>query len=312
MKFSVLINNYNYAPWLRECVDSVLAQTLPPHEIIVVDDGSTDGSVALLREHYGNNPLVKIIAQKNSGQFVAVDAGIQAADGDVLCLLDADDRYKPDYLASLSACYEKNPAVDLVFCRFKAFGGAMDNPVWLSPPADYDYGYTALLTYFYFRAREACWIGNITSCVSLRAHLARILQLGEIGRAWNYKVQADYGLLLGASLLGGRKYYLARDLVEHRLHDNNDRGNKTNSELSPEKPYKEMVQNRIAFDFYRRKLNISDEIFQHLKKELAIVPAPLPKHVKCYQKLAKKFVWKYGRLVTASAWERCKRLAGLR
>ncbi|MDR2463069.1 MAG: glycosyltransferase [Verrucomicrobiales bacterium] len=54
MKFSVLINNYNYRPFLRECVDSALARTLPAHEIIIVDDGSTDNSLAVLREHYAD------------------------------------------------------------------------------------------------------------------------------------------------------------------------------------------------------------------------------------------------------------------
>jgi glycosyltransferase involved in cell wall biosynthesis len=69
MKISVLINNYNYAQFLRQCVDSALTQTLVPHEVIVVDDGSTDDSLALLHQWYDSQPLVRITStvSKTSG-----------------------------------------------------------------------------------------------------------------------------------------------------------------------------------------------------------------------------------------------------
>jgi len=295
MKFSVLINNYNYATYLRECVDSVLAQTFAPLEIIVVDDGSTDGSLELLRHYYGSNPLVRIVSQKNAGQFAAIDAGIQEANGDVICLLDADDRYKPDYLSTLAKVYQVNPKVDLVFCRFDAVGGEMNNPIWLSPPGDYDYGYTALLTYFYFRARSACWIGNVTSCISLKTGLSRLLKLKELGESWNYPIQADYSLLLGSSLLGGRKYYLSKELVEYRIHGKNNWGN--NSTRSVVESYQEWMQHQIAFNFYKRRVKIDGETLGRLSMEFETVPVPLPKHRKYYHQLSRKFVWKYGRLL---------------
>jgi glycosyltransferase involved in cell wall biosynthesis len=298
MKFSVLINNYNYVAYLRECIDSVLRQTFLPAEVIVVDDGSTDDSLKLLQQNYGDNPLIRIISQKNGGQFSAIDAGIQAANGEVICLLDADDRYKPDYLQSLVAVYQTNPKVDLVFCRFQALGGQAENPIWLSPPDDYDYGYTTLLTYFYFRARSACWIGNVTSCVSLKTRLAKLLKLKELGESWNYPIQADYSLLLGSSLLGGRKYYLARELVEYRIHEKNNWGLTDNR--SADERYKEQVQHWIAFNFYKQRLNIGSEVFAMLDQELATVPTPLLKHVKSYRELRGKFIWKHGRLLRKS------------
>jgi len=295
MRLSVLINNYNHANYLRESVDSVLAQDCLPYEIIIVDDGSTDKSLDLLQEYYGANPLVTIIRQKNSGQIAAIDAGIQAANGEVLCLLDADDRYKPDYLSSLAVLYRDKPKVDLVFCRFTAMGGEADNSIWLSPEEDYDYGYSALLSYFYFRAREACWIGNVTSCISLRTRLARMLKLKELGESWNYPIQADYSLLLGASLLGGRKYYMAKELVDYRIHGKNNWG--VADSRSADDRYQEWMQHQVAFNFYRQRLNLSGQIFLQLQQELETVPAPLPKHTGYYKSLPRKFVWKYGRLL---------------
>jgi glycosyltransferase involved in cell wall biosynthesis len=299
VKFSVLINNYNYGRFVREAVDSALAQTLPPHEIIVVDDGSTDDSPALLRERYADRQRVKIIAQKNGGQFAAIAAGIDAADGDIVCLLDADDRYQPDYLASLSALYQEKPWIDLAFCRFNLIGdpacfGKTRNAIWGKPAGDYDYGTTAVLTYFYFKRRGTFMIGNVTSCLSLRLDLARRLRLGEAGRRWATPIQADYALLLGASMLGARKYYFARELVDYRVHGKNHWAD------CPKKSAAERRQNRenykVLFEFYQRASGLTDERVKDLPAETLTVPAPTKTHRKTYQRLGKFFRWENGRL----------------
>jgi glycosyltransferase involved in cell wall biosynthesis len=221
MRFSVLINNHNYGQFLGECVESVLAQTWPAHEIIVVDDGSTDGSVEFLRGKYGSHPSVRIIAQVNRGQIAAVARAIDEATGDICCLLDADDRYRPGYLAALNEVYTRRRFVDLVFCRFETFGRHDPeslNRIWLDPPGDYDYGYSALLTYF----GNEDWIGNFTSTISLRSILARALGIGSLPSRFYMDNQIDYGVILGSSLLGGRKYYLHQTQVDYRRHDRND------------------------------------------------------------------------------------------
>lgn len=310
MKFSVLINNYNYARYLRECVDSVLKQTLPPCEIIVVDDGSTDDSFEVLRRHYANNKLVKIIAQPNGGQFAAIGAGIAAANGDIVCLLDADDCYQADYLASLSALYHAKPELDLVFCRFDLIGnpanfGQTRNAIWLEPPGDYDYGHTALLTYFYFKNRGTFMIGNVTSCLSLKLAYARKVKLGEVGRLWQTPIQADYALLLGVSLLGAHKYYFARELVNYRVHGENSWAGRPKMSAAERRQNRENY--RVLFDFYRRESGLNDESVKALAAELQTVPAPLPEHIREYGRLSKIFSWQNGQLrVRRSLWQRIK------
>jgi glycosyltransferase involved in cell wall biosynthesis len=77
---SVIVSSYNYERYLAEALDSVLAQTLAPLEVIVVDDGSTDGSVELLRSRYGNEPRVRVFQQANGGQL-SVEAALSGAPG---------------------------------------------------------------------------------------------------------------------------------------------------------------------------------------------------------------------------------------
>ncbi|MDR1145400.1 MAG: glycosyltransferase [Verrucomicrobiales bacterium] len=285
VKFSVLVNNHNYARYLSECLDSALAQTLPAHEIIVVDDGSTDDSLAVLRR-YANRQRVKIIAQQNAGQFAAIAAGIEAADGDVLCFLDADDSYKPNYLRELGEIYCRQSWVDLVFCRFEPVGGDEPNQIKFNPDGDYDYGYTTVQTYLHFRVHRNAWIGNVTSCVSMRKKTADVLQLREVAASQSGNISADYALLAGGALVGARKYYLARTLVNYRLHGQN-RWAATKG--TPETQYEQHLLKLKIFNFYRKRLFMEDDIARYLDLEIQTIPAPLPAHLEFCHVLEKDF-----------------------
>ena len=90
---SILINNYNYAQYLSQAIDSALGQTYTNTEIIVVDDGSTDNSREIINS-YGNQ-IISVL-KENGGQASAINAGFAASKGDIICLLDADDIFLPD------------------------------------------------------------------------------------------------------------------------------------------------------------------------------------------------------------------------
>jgi glycosyltransferase involved in cell wall biosynthesis len=91
MKISVIIPSWNRADRLAVALDSVLAQSLSAHEIIVVDDGSTDNTRTLIQQHY---PGIRYLYQQNGGVSSARNAGIKAASGDWIALLDSDDRWE--------------------------------------------------------------------------------------------------------------------------------------------------------------------------------------------------------------------------
>jgi hypothetical protein len=98
MLVSIVINNYNYARYLATAIDSALAQTWHPLEVIVVDDGSTDDSWAVI-ERYGDR--VQAIRQANGGQGAAYNAGFAASRGEWVLFLDADDALDPGAVACM-------------------------------------------------------------------------------------------------------------------------------------------------------------------------------------------------------------------
>lgn len=104
---SVIIPAYNEARVIARCLGSLLDQTHRPHEIIVVDDGSTDGTQAIARGFGG----VTLLEQSHEGSGAARNRGANTATGDVLCFLDADMRFARDFLARLVAPIARGEAI---------------------------------------------------------------------------------------------------------------------------------------------------------------------------------------------------------
>ncbi|MEI7430987.1 MAG: glycosyltransferase [Betaproteobacteria bacterium] len=98
---TLIIPVYNVAPYLRQCLDSLAAQTRPIEEIIIVDDGSTDESPDILKEYAAKMPEIRIIRQENSGQAVARNTGMKHATGRYLAFVDSDDFAAPQMFEHL-------------------------------------------------------------------------------------------------------------------------------------------------------------------------------------------------------------------
>ena len=93
---SVVIPLYNKAPFILRAIRSVLSQTKLPEEIIVIDDGSSDGGGDLVAQL--QNPLIRLVRQENKGVSVARNVGISLAKGELIAFLDADDEWRPNFL----------------------------------------------------------------------------------------------------------------------------------------------------------------------------------------------------------------------
>ena len=120
VKVSVIVPVYNAEPYLRQCLDSIVGQTLPEIEIICVDDGSTDSSPAILEEYRAHDGRVRIIRQENLYAGAARNAGMAAAQGKYLMFWDADDYFDVTALEKLYAKCEADQA-DICVCGGKQY-----------------------------------------------------------------------------------------------------------------------------------------------------------------------------------------------
>ena len=113
---SVIIPVYNAAPWLAATIESVLGQSAPPRQVILVDDGSTDQSAAIARRYL---PDIQLVQQSNAGCAYARNRGVVLATGDYLAFLDADDYWASEKLALQLAAFVQNPTLEAVFGQIR-------------------------------------------------------------------------------------------------------------------------------------------------------------------------------------------------
>ena len=112
-RVSVVVPMYNAAASIRRTLDSVLAQTYPSFEVIVIDDGSSDDSAACVASHH---PDVRLLRQeRNAGAAAAANRGVAAAQGELIAFLDSDDLWSPDKLALQVEDFDDHPEAVLSF-----------------------------------------------------------------------------------------------------------------------------------------------------------------------------------------------------
>jgi glycosyltransferase involved in cell wall biosynthesis len=122
-RFSVIIPTFDRAQAVPVAVDSVLAQDYPEVEVVVVDDGSADGTWDLLARRYGGDARVRRARQANLGTASARNLGIGLATGDLIAFLDSDDRLLPGHLAAQEARLAAHPGAGMSLCDARYEGG---------------------------------------------------------------------------------------------------------------------------------------------------------------------------------------------
>jgi glycosyltransferase involved in cell wall biosynthesis len=169
-KIGCVIPSYNHAKFIPEAIRSVLQQTLPPERLVIIDDGSQDNSVDVVRTF--NDPRIHLVEQENQGAHVALTRGIELSrDCDFISVLNSDDRYHPERFARCAAYLEGHPGAELVCSRIRLIDksgtpvGQLDgrqrrvNRIWSNLRktsdlvASFGYGnFTKTTSNFFFRA----------------------------------------------------------------------------------------------------------------------------------------------------------------
>ena len=205
---SIVINNHNYDQFLREAVDSALGQTYPATEVVVVDDGSTDGSRSTIRS-YGDR-IVPVL-KENRGQGSAFNAGFAASRGTIICLLDADDWFLPEKVGEVVRSWRDLPAAGWCFHALTR----LDTRGMALPPfragATREIDFRAALR----RAEMPTFAPPTSGLCFSRDLLRHLLPMPEL-----MGTSADRYLKLGA-IASSKGIYLERELAIQRIHGNN-------------------------------------------------------------------------------------------
>jgi len=125
MKISIITASYNYADYITDVINSVVNQTYSDWELIVVDDGSSDNSVEIIKSFCEKDGRIKLYQHEgcaNKGLKETLMLGIEKASGDWIAFLESDDFFKPENLAKKVEVIEKNPSVKLVFNKVEFIG----------------------------------------------------------------------------------------------------------------------------------------------------------------------------------------------
>ena len=123
---NVIMPAYNVEPFIGAAIASVLGQSMPDLELIIVDDGATDGSHAAALRAAGGDPRVRIIRQHNRGLSAARNTALRHASAPLIALLDSDDLWAPSYLEKQLALLEADPTLDVVTGNAWNLGGPND------------------------------------------------------------------------------------------------------------------------------------------------------------------------------------------
>jgi glycosyltransferase involved in cell wall biosynthesis len=199
---SVVVPAFNAEAHVAETLDAILAQTRPADEVIVVDDGSTDGTPAVLARYADR---VRVIRQRNRGAGGAYTHGFEEASGDYVARCDADDLWVPDKLERQLAFLAAHPEADIVFSGARIFGSATGpySPAPGEGVLDRD-AFTAML----FRANLVC-----ASSIVMRRRLFL-----AVGPFEDHLPCEDYDFLLRAAVTGAVFAYQHEELVRYRRH----------------------------------------------------------------------------------------------
>jgi glycosyltransferase involved in cell wall biosynthesis len=190
---TALISVYNGQDFIRQAVQSVFAQTMSDWELVVVDDGSTDGSLAILTEMAATEPRMKVISRPNSGICQALNDGLKIAQGEYIAKLDADDLAEPDRFARQLAFLKTHPDVVLVGGAWRMIDEAGRYLTTLNGPLDNAAiqqlalrGHAAVTHSCAMMRRSALdAIGGYDTYFKTNIDHDMLLRIGEVGRLAN-------------------------------------------------------------------------------------------------------------------------------
>lgn len=206
-KASILIASYNYEAYLRDAIESALAQDYPNFEVVVTDDGSTDGSREIIRKY---EPRIKAIYKANGGLASSFNSGVRNSTGDILFFLDADDVSDKNRLSAVIDQYRVRPNAQWVFHEQRRVAKDGHTLVATEP--------TPVIQEYDLRGKNYAFPSVSTSGLSIRREFAA--ELFPIPEASAQLIHDNY--VKFATVLMSPGVYMGQALGSLRIHGRND------------------------------------------------------------------------------------------
>lgn len=268
---SVVIPSYNHRRYVGRAIDSVLAQTHRAIEVVVIDDGSTDGSPEFLAERYGADPRVVLRARENRGAHATIDEAIATSTGRYVAILNSDDEFLPARLERLVDAAKQRP--DGTFFGFTALAVVDDEgaPAPESIPAEY---YAAVRDRMIGEPIEASfWVGNYAITTSNFFFSREVFDAVSGFAPLRYTHDWDFALRVVARFGVVR---IDEPLLLYRAHGSNT--------ISEQATWKKLVENAYVFGSLLRRERLdamasaagvdSTDVMRALIKNRSFLPVP--------------------------------------
>lgn len=197
MMLSIITPCYNSSNYLRDALDSVLSQDYPDIEYIIIDGGSTDGTLDIIREYADRDQRIRWISEPDDGISDAFNKGIRMATGDIIGILNSDDRYAPGALEKVAEAVAAHPECDVFHGDMLRSQG--DTPLFMLKPSDVERNIWREMP-----------LNHPATFVSKRAYA----MVGPFDTG--LKVAMDYDMILRIYIAGFRFHYIDAVLADMR------------------------------------------------------------------------------------------------
>lgn len=246
-RVSVIIPVFNRADLISEAIDSVLAQTYRDFEIIIVDDGSTDNTLRVLSDYKAHNN-VRVISQRNQGQAIARNTGIQASKGVLIAFLDSDDLWLPEKLQRQVSLFDSIPNLAWCYSDAMCFSGKKNEDLYPFSRCNKPYE-GQIAPHLLLR----CFIPTLTVVIQrwVFEEVGFFHKLAAAGEDW------DLWLRIAAKYPVRR---VSEVLARYRVHEGNISGSQ--SITLKHKCYVEVIERAVAF---------APEIYEPLRQKALAV-----------------------------------------
>ena len=248
MLVSVLLNNYNYANFIAEAIESVLNQTYENFELIIIDDGSNDNSREIIEKYAKKDNRIKYIFKENGGQASTFNEGIKHCKGQIISFLDSDDKFHYEKLRNVVNAYKKGYEYILNDIKVIGYNNLNMNTFKYG-------GYNLFLVYYltYF-------VGGVTSSISISKKLAD--KIFPIKNENFFRIRADDVIVFSAGMFS-ESYYINKQLTFYRIHGSNGYMSKKDSFTKSYKYNRDIHLHRLKKEIMQ-KLNIDKRFFENI------------------------------------------------